>query len=75
MPEQGYRAKQTARLTPMMVLLGVMPFVTFALGTWQVQRLKWKVNLIDELHEKLQRAPIDLPDYVKCALSFCFYCD
>lgn len=48
-----------------MILLGVTPFITFALGTWQIQRLKWKINLIDELHEKLQRAPIDLPDHVK----------
>ena len=48
-----------------MVLLGVTPFITFALGTWQIQRLKWKINLIDELHEKLQRTPIDLPDFVK----------
>ncbi|EJD03631.1 uncharacterized protein FOMMEDRAFT_105726 [Fomitiporia mediterranea MF3/22] len=47
-----------------MILLGVMPILTFALGTWQIQRLKWKVNLIDELEEKLQRAPMDLPDYV-----------
>ncbi|KAL5494942.1 SHY1 [Sanghuangporus weigelae] len=47
-----------------MFLLGVTPILTFALGTWQIQRLKWKVNLIDDLQEKLQRPPIELPDFV-----------
>lgn len=49
-----------------MVLVGIMPFFTFALGTWQVQRLKWKVNLIDELEEKLRREPLVLPPKIKC---------
>lgn len=42
-----------------------MPIFTFALGTWQLQRLQWKVNLIDELREKLEREPIILPRQVK----------
>ena len=49
-----------------MILVGCVPIVTFALGTWQVQRLKWKVALIDELEEKLQREPMPLPPHVKC---------
>ena len=48
-----------------MALVGIMPFFTFALGTWQVQRLKWKVNLIDELEEKLRREPLMLPPKIK----------
>jgi len=44
-----------------------MPIFTFALGTWQ---LKWKVNLIDELQEKLEREPINLPRQVKYGLCF-----
>lgn len=48
-----------------MVLVGLIPIFTFGLGTWQVQRLKWKVALIDELEEKLQREPMPLPPYVK----------
>ena len=51
-----------------MILLGVMPIFTFALGTWQVERLKWKVNLIDELQEKLQRDPLSLPRRIKYVL-------
>jgi len=62
--EQTFKAKQSATLTPTMVLLGIMPIFTFALGTWQIQRLKWKVNLVDELQEKLHRQPIILPDFI-----------
>lgn len=51
-----------------MVILGFMPIVTFALGTWQVERLKWKVDLIDELEEKLQREPMSLPNHVNLAV-------
>jgi surfeit locus 1 family protein len=42
-----------------------MPIFTFTLGTWQLQRLQWKVDLIDELREKLEREPIVLPRQVK----------
>ncbi|KAG5654690.1 hypothetical protein H0H81_007446 [Sphagnurus paluster] len=45
-----------------------MPFFTFALGTWQLQRLKWKVNLIDELEEKLQLQPLSLPPKINLAV-------
>lgn len=48
-----------------MVLLGIMPIFTFALGTWQLKRLKWKINLIDELEEKLQLQPLYLPSNIK----------
>jgi len=48
-----------------MILVGIMPIFTFALGTWQLQRLKWKVNLIDELEEKLELPPLSLPSKIK----------
>lgn len=51
-----------------MVVLGVIPIFTFYLGTWQVQRLKWKVALIDELEEKLQREPIPLPKRINISV-------
>lgn len=41
-----------------MGLLVLMPVVSFALGTWQVQRLKWKVGLITRAEENL-RKPAD----------------
>ncbi|KAI0094320.1 mitochondrial protein required for respiration [Irpex rosettiformis] len=57
----AYRAKKDSLLSPTMILLGIVPIFTFALGTWQVARLKWKINLIDELQEKLSRDPMPLP--------------
>jgi SURF1 family len=60
-----YSAKRSSALNPTLVALGLIPVLTFALGTWQVQRLKWKVDLIDQLSEKLQREPIPLPSRVK----------
>ncbi|KAI8979619.1 SURF1 family-domain-containing protein [Mycotypha africana] len=42
-------------------LLCTIPFVTFYLGCWQVQRLRWKVNLIRTLEDRLYQAPIPLP--------------
>lgn len=61
----SYSAKRHSFLNPTLVALGLIPVLTFALGTWQVQRLKWKVDLIDQLSEKLQREPIPLPSKVK----------
>lgn len=51
-----------------MLTLAFIPFFTFALGTWQVKRLKWKINLIDELEEKLQREPMILPPRINLAV-------
>jgi hypothetical protein len=39
------------------------------LGTWQLQRLQWKVALIDELEEKLQLQPLSLPKRIQCGSS------
>jgi len=63
----SYYAKQFSAVNPTLVALGLIPVLTFALGTWQVQRLKWKVDLIDQLSEKLQREPIQLPSKVNLA--------
>ncbi len=64
-PGSPYQAKRYSFLSPTFVALGLIPVLTFALGTWQVQRLRWKVDLIDQLTEKLQREPIPLPSKVK----------
>ncbi|KAI0052536.1 SURF1-domain-containing protein [Auriscalpium vulgare] len=62
-----YTARRSSLINPTMIILGTIPVFTFALGTWQVQRLKWKVALIDELTEKLEREPIVLPNNVNIA--------
>jgi cytochrome oxidase assembly protein ShyY1 len=42
-------------------LLCLAPIITFALGTWQVKRLKWKNKLIAECEDRLTYKPIPLP--------------
>lgn len=37
-----------------------VPVVTFCLGTWQVKRRTWKLNLIDEVTKKSLDPPVDL---------------
>lgn len=51
--------------SPTLLLLGFMPVFTFGLGVWQVQRLEWKLGLIEELEWKLRKEPINLPKNIK----------
>lgn len=48
-----------------MIILPFVPIVCLGLGAWQMKRLHWKVNLIDDIQDKLQRAAIKLPRNVK----------
>ena len=46
----------------MLTLVGIAFFVAFvALGVWQVQRLSWKLNLIDRVSQRLAATPAPLP--------------
>ncbi|XP_012576586.1 PREDICTED: surfeit locus protein 1, partial [Condylura cristata] len=42
-------------------LLLLIPVTAFGLGTWQVQRRKWKLKLIAELESRIMAEPIPLP--------------
>ncbi|KAL4067381.1 SURF1 family-domain-containing protein [Scleroderma yunnanense] len=64
----NYTAKKNSWYNPTVLLLGFIPIFTFALGTWQLQRLQWKINLIDELEEKLERDPIHLPKRINVSV-------
>jgi surfeit locus 1 family protein len=61
-----YAPRRERWITPTMLLVGFIPVLSFGLGTWQLQRLQWKTNLIDELQEKLQLDPLSLPPQIKC---------
>jgi len=39
----------------------IIPATAFCLGCWQVQRRKWKLNLMKEMEEKTSAPAIDLP--------------
>lgn len=41
------------------ILLGI-PLASFCLGTWQVQRLQWKLQLIKDLESQLNMEPVSL---------------
>ncbi|KAL8278665.1 hypothetical protein RQP46_008957 [Phenoliferia psychrophenolica] len=42
-------------------VLGFMPVFTAFLGTWQIQRLRWKLQMIDQLESKLDQDAVGLP--------------
>ncbi|PKI84020.1 surf-like protein [Malassezia vespertilionis] len=44
-----------------MYIAATIPVFTFFLGNWQLDRLQWKLMLIDELDEKLRRTPLRMP--------------
>lgn len=60
-----YKPRKERWITPTMVIVGIVPFFTFGLGTWQLKRLKWKIDLIDELEEKLELPPLKFPSKIK----------
>lgn len=69
------RAKRPPRWyqRPAVWLLGAMPIVTLYLGIWQVRRLRWKLDLIDELESKLKREPLSLPKNVDLDMLLTHY--
>ncbi|KAF9316240.1 surf-like protein [Podila horticola] len=49
------------RWGPVTIGLALCPIITFGLGTWQVQRLRWKVDLIENLEDRMSLDAIPLP--------------
>lgn len=60
---------QTKTSTPLLILLIGLPTAAFALGTWQVQRRRWKLALIEDATKKLDRPPIRELGQIKVALE------
>lgn len=42
----------------------IIPLTAFVLGSWQVQRLKWKTDLIAKCEDRLSRPPLPLPPQI-----------
>lgn len=54
------RSRKTLRVSA--AILAVLMFAGFfALGTWQVFRLQWKLALIERVEQRVHAAPVDAP--------------
>ena len=51
----------SGQLLTKMLAEAVIPVTAFILGTWQVQRLKWKSELIAKCEDRIVRPPLPLP--------------
>lgn len=47
-----------------MIGIALIPIISFGLGTWQIQRLEWKTNLIAKFEDRLVKPPLPLPPRV-----------
>jgi hypothetical protein len=52
-------------MRPTTIVLILVPIFTFGLGCWQIQRLRWKVGLIEEVERNMKREPMVLPAHIK----------
>ncbi|EIW70274.1 hypothetical protein TREMEDRAFT_29452 [Tremella mesenterica DSM 1558] len=49
---------------PTTILLLFVPLLTGALGVWQLKRLKWKLELIDEVEKNMSKEALILPSNI-----------
>ncbi|KAI0869714.1 SURF1 family-domain-containing protein [Hypoxylon argillaceum] len=49
---------------PGLLVLALIPLTALALGTWQVQRLGWKTELVARFEDRLVQPPLPLPPRV-----------
>ncbi|WVQ79618.1 hypothetical protein IAT38_001718 [Cryptococcus sp. DSM 104549] len=54
-------------LQPTTIVLIFVPILTGFLGVWQIKRLQWKLNLIEEVDRNLSKAPMLLPNSINLA--------
>lgn len=58
----GPARPRSVLLKAMLALLGMALFVSFlALGSWQLQRRAWKLDLIERVTERVRAAPVAAP--------------
>lgn len=65
------RVKQKSRLEAVFKTTGfieggyillLFPAAAVALGTWQIRRRRWKLDLIDKIEQRTEAKPVPLPD-------------
>lgn len=52
----------TVERVPHDVFPQLIPVTTFGLGTWQVKRRAWKLELLEKLSTKTGSKPVSLPE-------------
>ncbi|KIR41260.1 hypothetical protein I307_04333 [Cryptococcus deuterogattii 99/473] len=52
-------------LRPTSLILIFVPILTGFLGVWQLKRLRWKLDLIEEVDRNLHKEPMLLPGNIK----------
>lgn len=60
---EALRQPAIKKRSPFTYLFLIFPVATFGLGTWQIYRLKWKVDLIEKLEKMLTSSPVELTDW------------
>lgn len=66
-PEAGPASRSTAVLAFLLVIGGALFAGFVALGSWQVQRLFWKLDLIERVDARVHAQPVAPPDSSKWA--------
>lgn len=57
-------------LRPTSLILILVPILTGFLGVWQLKRLRWKLDLIEEVDRNLHKEPMLLPGNIKWVFFF-----
>ncbi|XP_069841818.1 surfeit locus protein 1 isoform X4 [Dendropsophus ebraccatus] len=66
----SFSALTESRKDPLMKwILLVIPVASFGLGTWQIQRRKWKLKLIQQLETRVASSPIPLPTEITILIN------
>lgn len=62
LPNAGHKRPHSNFTMAMLALAGIALFVVFiALGTWQVERRAWKLQVIERVSQRLHTPPISMP--------------
>ncbi|KAK5639076.1 hypothetical protein RI129_011568 [Pyrocoelia pectoralis] len=68
-----FKINKKKEIGPLGWFLLVIPGGTFALGTWQIQRKRWKETLIAELEKRTNAPTIELPQGTEQISELEFY--
>lgn len=59
---RSFNPQNDKKVAPLGYFLLIIPLGSLGLGCWQIQRKKWKEDLIKQLEHQLNTAPVPLPE-------------